>query len=132
MSALNAASLQKLKKVHPHLAAVVKRAAEISPVPFIVTCGIRTIEEQKRLVAAGASRTMRSRHLPGKNGLSHAVDLAPVLNGKVRWDWPLFHKLNEAMTKAAKDCKVTGLEWGGHWRSFRDGPHWQLSWIRYP
>ena len=131
MSDLNASSLHKLKKVHPDLAAIVKRAAEISAVDFVVTCGIRTIEEQKKLLASGASRTLRSRHLPGKNGLSHAVDLAPVIDGKVRWDWPLFTKLNAAMTKAAKELKVQGLEWGGDWKSFKDGPHWQLSWLRY-
>jgi len=24
------------------------------------------------------------------------------------------------------------IEWGGDWRSFKDGPHWQLPWAEYP
>lgn len=24
------------------------------------------------------------------------------------------------------------IEWGGHWRSFPDGPHFQLPWKHYP
>lgn len=125
-------SLAKLAKVHPDLVRVVKRAIKLTPVDFKVTCGIRTLEEQKKLVAAGASKTMRSRHLPGKtNGLSHAIDLAPLLNGQLRWDWPLFHKIAPAMKQAAKEEKVT-IEWGGDWRTFKDGPHFQLPWDKYP
>lgn len=137
---LNASSRAKLKRVHPDLMLVVERAAEITDTDFIVTCGIRTLEEQKRLKAAGASKTLRSRHLPGKvNGWSHAVDLAPVIGGKVRWDWPPFHRLAKAMFQAAKELKVP-LTWGGNWDSkytaklakFADGPHFQLPWDRYP
>ena len=54
---LNARSRDRLKGVHPDLVAVVERAAEIGPA-FIVTEGLRTVERQKQLLAAGASRTM--------------------------------------------------------------------------
>ena len=131
---MNASSEAKLKKVHPDLVRVVRRAAMMmkGDLGFIITCGIRTLEEQKRLVKAGASRTLRSRHLPGaKNGLSHAVDLAATLGGKVKWDWPLYSKLAEAMKLAALAEKVT-IEWGGDWKSFKDGPHYQLPWSKYP
>ncbi len=129
---LPAKSVQILKKVHPDLVRVVSRAAAITDTDFIVTCGLRTVAEQKLLVAKGASRTMKSRHLPGaRNGLSHAVDLAATINGKVKWDWPLYGKLAAAMKKAAKELKVP-IEWGGDWKSFRDGPHFQLPWGKYP
>lgn len=132
---INATSETKLKKVHPDLVRVVRRAATIvgaTDPGFIITCGIRTIEEQRKLVKAGASKTMRSRHLPGaKTGLSHAVDLAATVGGKVRWDWPLYAKLAAAMKAAAKAEKVT-IEWGGDWPRFRDGPHFQLPWDKYP
>lgn len=128
---MNAKSLSLLKKVHPDLVKVVERASKICEVDFIVTCGLRTLEEQKVLVAKGFSKTMRSRHLPGKsNGLSHAVDLAPVIDGKVRWDWPPFHKIAAAMKRAARELKVP-LEWGGDWKTFKDGPHFQLPWANY-
>lgn len=129
---LNATSLGRLKKVHPDLVKVVLRAEQISQTKFIITCGIRSLSEQKLLVKAGASKTLRSRHLPGaKTGLSHAVDLAALVNGKVRWDWPLYSNLAKAMKQAAKDVKVT-IEWGGDWKSFKDGPHFQLPWAKYP
>jgi peptidoglycan L-alanyl-D-glutamate endopeptidase CwlK len=131
---LNAKSETLLKKVHPDLVRVVRRAALslTGDLGFVVTCGLRTLEEQKRLKAAGASRTLRSRHLPGaKTGLAHAVDLAAVLGGAVKWDWPLYAKLGAVLKAAAKVEKVP-LEWGGDWKTFKDGPHFQLPWDKYP
>ena len=69
---------------------------------------------------------MNSRHLTG-----HAVDLAPTSNGQVSWDWPLYHRLEKIVKQAAKDVKVT-VEWGGDWKKFKDGPHWQLPFSKYP
>ena len=90
------------------------------------------MEEQRKLLAAGATRTLRSRHLPGKtNKLSHAIDLALKLDGKVRWDWPLFAQMAKTVKAAAKTEKVS-IEWGGDWKTFRDGPHFQLPWAKYP
>lgn len=123
---LSQRSLAKLNGVHPDLIRVVKRAITITEIDFTVTEGRRTVERQKQLYAAGATRTMNSRHLTG-----HAVDLAALVGGKVRWDWPLYAKLADAMTKAAKDCGVL-IEWGGDWRSFKDGPHFQLPFAKYP
>lgn len=132
---LNAASIAKLRKVHPDLVKVVTRAAVIINDPsfgFVITCGIRTIEEQRKLMAAKATRTMRSRHLPGKKtGLSHAIDFAVTLDGKVKWDWPLYARLAKIVKQAARDVGVA-IEWGGDWASFKDGPHYQLPWAKYP
>ncbi len=124
--ALGARSLKALEGVHPDLVRVVKRAIQVTDTDFTVTEGRRTLARQRELVAAGASRTMRSRHLTG-----HAVDLAALVAGSVRWDWPLYGKLNLAMQRAADELGVT-VEWGGSWKTFKDGPHWQLPWDRYP
>ena len=118
--------LRRLRDVHPDLAAVVERAAQITEVSFIVTEGLRTRERQAELLKVGASRTMNSRHLTG-----HAVDLAAVVGGKPRWDWPLYHKLADAMKAAAKELGVP-LVWGGDWRTFKDGPHFELDRTKYP
>lgn len=126
MISLSPTSLKRLQGVHPDLVKVVKRAAEISDVDFMVTEGLRTLERQKQLVKAGASKTLKSRHLNG-----HAVDLAVLLNGKLSWDWPLYYKLAKWVKQAAAELKVP-IEWGGDWRSFKDGPHWQLPWKEYP
>jgi len=123
--ALGPKSLARLEGVHPDLVRVVKRAIEITPVDFTVTEGLRTVERQRALVAAGASQTMKSRHITG-----HAVDLAALVMGEVRWDWPLYAKLAGAMKAAAKELAIP-LEWGGDWK-MKDGPHFQLPWANYP
>ena len=123
---LSSKSQDRLKGVHPRLVAVVKLAITISAVDFAVLEGVRTIERQKELLAAGASQTMRSRHLSG-----HAVDLGAIVGGQVRWDWPLYDKIAEAVKEAAKQLG-TPIEWGGDWKSLKDGPHFQLPWKEYP
>jgi hypothetical protein len=47
-------SLKELEGVHPDLVAVVKRAIELTVQDFAVHDGLRTIDEQKKLVASGA------------------------------------------------------------------------------
>lgn len=117
---LGAASLQRLAGVHPDLIRVVKRAIEITPIDFTVLEGLRSRERQRQLVAKGASKTMNSRHITG-----HAVDIAPLVNGKVSWDWQYYHPLAAAVKQAAREVGVV-VEWGGDWTRFKDGPHWQL------
>jgi peptidoglycan L-alanyl-D-glutamate endopeptidase CwlK len=123
---LGSQSVARLNNVHPDLQKIVRRAIEISEVDFRVQEGLRTLKRQKELVAAGASRTLKSRHLTG-----HAVDLIALVEGKVRWDWPLYYKVADAMKAAAKELKVP-LEWGGDWKTFKDGPHFQLPRREYP
>ncbi|WP_420470654.1 peptidoglycan-binding protein [Brevundimonas sp. FT23042] len=123
---LDARSEKNLTGVHPDLVRVVRAAARLSPIDFVVTEGLRTLERQRALVASGASRTMKSRHLNG-----HAVDLAARVNGEIRWDWPLYQQLAAAMKAGAAKVGVP-IEWGGDWRTFRDGPHFQLPWANYP
>lgn len=114
-------SLRNLQGVHHDLVRVVHRALELSPIDFVVTEGLRTRKRQEQLVAAGASRTMNSRHLTG-----HAIDVAPIVAGTVRWDWPLFHQLAAAFKQSASE-KGVALVWGGDWAKFRDGPHFELD-----
>ena len=126
MFKLSQKSLDRLSGVHPDLVAVVKRAIEITEVDFAVLEGVRSKARQEQLIKAGASQTMRSRHLTG-----HAVDLGAYVGGSVRWDWPLYDKIALAMKAAALELQVA-IEWGGDWKSFKDGPHFQLTWEEYP
>lgn len=123
---LSERSVKNLNGVHKDLVAVVCMAIKLTEVDFVVTEGRRTRERQADLVRNGASQTMNSRHLTG-----HAVDLAALVEGEVRWDWPLYHKLAEAMKRAAIELGVP-LVWGGDWTTFKDGPHFQLDWKHYP
>lgn len=129
---LSQSSLSKLEDVHPDLVKVVKRAIEITPTDFKVIEGKRTLARQKDLVARGASKTMNSRHLIASNGYAHAVDIVPLDNkGAISWDWPLYYRIAPAVKQAAKECGVP-IEWGGDWKTFKDGPHWQLPFKEYP
>lgn len=131
---LNPSSISKLKGVHPDLVRVATRCARDwrdKTFTWIITCGPRTLEEQKLLVRKGASKTMRSRHLVAKNGYAHAFDVAAMLDGKLRWDWPLYVKIAAAMKAAAKAENVP-IEAGLDWKTFKDGPHYQLPWATYP
>lgn len=124
--ALSKKSLDRLSGVHHDLVEVVKRAIEITEVDFTVLEGVRSKARQEQLVKAGASQTMRSRHLTG-----HAVDLGAYVGGQVRWDWPLYYKIADAVKKAAAELNVP-IEWGGDWKTFKDGPHFQLPFKEYP
>ena len=133
---LNAKSQERLAEVHPDLQLVILRAVELMDeegVDFIITEGVRTLEKQKSLVAKGASKTMKSRHIPEMNqcGEACAVDLAVRIDGEVRWDWGLYPKLAEVIKEAAH-IEGVYIEWGGDWPKFRDGPHFQLPWSKYP
>jgi peptidoglycan L-alanyl-D-glutamate endopeptidase CwlK len=121
---LSPRSERNLQGVHKDLVRVVRFAGKRAD--FIVTEGLRTVARQKQLVAAGASQTMNSRHLTG-----HAIDVAALVDGKVRWDWPLYARIAEEMKAAAKELGVP-IIWGGDWKSLKDGPHFELDRKKYP
>ena len=123
---LSVRSEKNLIGVRRDLQRAVRRAIKINGVDCVVTEGVRTMSRQQELLRAGATRTLKSRHLTG-----HAVDLAAVIGTSVRWDWPPSPRLTDVMQEAAKEWEVR-VEWGGHWKSFKDGPHFQLSWREYP
>lgn len=107
-------SRAELKGVHPDLVRVVERAIALTQQDFAVHDGLRTEAEQREYVARGSSWTMKSKHLPQADGYGHAVDLVPVINGKVRWEWPAIYPIAEAVRKAATDLGIR-IRWGGHW-----------------
>lgn len=119
-------SLARLNGVHHHLQLIMARAADLSQVDFRITEGVRTRERQQQLFDAGASQTMNSRHLTG-----HAVDVAAEVGGKVRWDWPLYHLIAAAVKSASTQLSIP-IVWGGDWKHFKDGPHFELPRDRYP
>ncbi|MGY4827673.1 M15 family metallopeptidase [Sphaerotilaceae bacterium SBD11-9] len=150
---LGEASRKELAGVHPQLVKTVERAIVLTVQDFSVHDGIRTLADQKRLVAAGASETLDSRHITG-----HAVDLVPFVNGKLRWEWPPIYRIADAMRIAANELG-TPLRWGGAWdidftastdspedmvadyvsrrrrlgkRAFIDGPHFELPKALFP
>ena len=149
---LSKTSLDRLVGVHPKLVDVVTCAIEMTSVDFMVLEGVRSKARQAQLVAAGASKTMNGRHLTG-----HAVDLGAMVAGSVRWDWPLYYKVAQAMQWASRELSVP-IVWGGVWdkhltdigdpatavaayvarrqalgkKAFIDGPHFELARDAFP
>lgn len=140
-------SLRELEGVHPELVAMVHRALELTEQDFAVHDGLRTREEQQALLLAGASETLDSKHLTG-----NAVDLVPVVNGKLRWEWVPIFAVAKAVRQAAKELNLK-IRWGAAWdvnftntldtpeavseayaarrkaagkKPFLDGPHFEL------
>lgn len=150
---LSKRSLSRLEGVHPDLVTVVKDAINITKIDFGVTQGVRTIKQQKELVARGASQTMNSKHLPQADGYGHAVDLVAYIGSRVSWELNLYDDIADAMKEAAIKNGVK-LRWGAAWhiadisawngtmeaamnayvdlrrsqgrRPFIDGPHYEL------
>lgn len=123
---LSQRSLTRLIGVHPDLIAVVKLAIQRTQVDFTVVEGVRTVAQQREYVARGSSKTMASYHLPQSDGLGHAVDLAPLVGGAIPWhNWQAFADLAVLVKGCAAELGVP-VEWGGDWKTFRDGPHFQI------
>ena len=124
-------SLSKLNGVHPDLVKVVKRAIELTECDFTIIEGLRTKERQAQLLKEKKTTTSNSRHLTG-----HAVDLAAWVipegseKATISWDWKYYHQIADAMKKASKELNID-TEWGGDWKKFPDGPHFQLTWSNY-
>ena len=146
---LSKRSLERLEGIDDALFAVTRLAIEYTKVDFGVTCGLRTVEEQKELVDAGASQTMNSKHIPGL-----AVDVVAYVGPRISWELNLYDDVADAFKEAGKELGVS-LRWGAAWhinditeyagtmeqamneyvdlrrsqgkRPFIDAPHFELS-----
>lgn len=119
-------SENNLKGVNPDLVKIVRRALQLSPVDFGITEGLRTVERQRQLVATGKSQTMNSRHISG-----HAVDVFAYPTSAGSWEWKYYEQIATAFKQAAKELNIP-VEWGGDWKTLKDGPHFQLPHAKYP
>ncbi len=146
---LSQRSLDRLEGVDERLQSVVKSAIGMTKTDFGVICGLRTIEEQRKLVDKGASKTMKSKHIGG-----NAVDLMAYIGSRGSWELNLYDDLADSMKEAAIHLGVP-VRWGAAWhindirewdgtmeeamnayvdlrrsqgrRPFIDGPHFELT-----
>jgi len=106
---LSQRSLDKLEGVDKRLQKAVHHAIGETKVDFGVICGLRTIEEQRELVAKGASQTLKSKHLDGL-----AVDLMAFVGSRGSWELNLYDDIADAMKEGAKIVNVP-IRWGAAW-----------------
>lgn len=122
-------SLDRLSTCDDRLQDVFKEV--IKYVDCTIIEGVRTIEQQKEYVRRGVSKTMRSKHLPGPDGLSRAVDVAPYpIDWKNKERFYLFVGFVKGIA-ASKGIKLrVGADWDGDFttrdQSFHDLPHFEL------
>ena len=114
-------SKEKLGTVDIRLQNLMNVAIKESPYDFSITEGIRTMKRQKELLAQGKSKTLKSYHLTGK-----AVDLAVSINGKVTWDCKYYKEVANHIKEVARKLGYV-ITWGGDWKTFKDGPHFQIE-----
>lgn len=112
-------SIQRLQGVHPELVLIASRALLYSEVDFGISDGLRELSTQKRYVAEGKSKTLKSKHLTGD-----AIDVVAYVYGKANWSWPYYEKINEAFQRAASELGIK-IQWGGNWERFKDGVHFE-------
>jgi peptidoglycan L-alanyl-D-glutamate endopeptidase CwlK len=146
---LSSRSLAKLEGVHPDMVKVCMEAIKQTTVDFGITCGMRTLAEQKELVRTKRSQTLKSKHLEGL-----AVDVVAYFGSEVSWDGAVYDDIADAFAQASHDLSIP-VRWGGAWqinsishyndnmeaatnsyvdlrrsqgkRPFFDGPHFELS-----
>ena len=107
---LSQRSLGRLDGVKNELHSVVTTAIGLTNVDFGVTCGLRTEKEQEDLVARGASKTMKSKHLTGD-----AVDVVAYIGGsRISWELNLYDDIADAF-KEASVREGVGIKWGASW-----------------
>lgn len=114
-------SKKKLETVDIKLQNLMNVAIKESPYDFSITEGIRTMKRQIELVAQGKSKTLKSYHLRGK-----AVDIAIWIDGKITWDFKYYKEVADHVKQTARKLGYL-ITWGGDWKSFKDGPHFQIE-----
>lgn len=145
-------SRSRLAGVHPDLVRLAEEAISTSGVDFAISEGLRTMERQRKLFQAGASKTMNSRHLTG-----HAIDVVALVGNEARWEFELYRRVAVQFAQASMRLSIP-VEWGACWcpigggandldalvaayvrrcklagkRPLIDGPHFQLPWAQYP
>ncbi len=86
-----------------------------------ITEGMRTKEQQEYLVKTGKSKTLNSKHLVGK-----AFDICILKNNQITWNFDDYKAVSIHFKRIAKELNIS-IFWGGDWKSFMDGPHYQIE-----
>jgi hypothetical protein len=119
--------MARLQGVNPKMLQIIAQAAKDHPGLFApgVEGGRRDLEQQKKLLAKGVTKTLKSYHVAG-----NATDLWPI-NPKTGKPDPNYTEgyaaVSAAMKEAAGKLGVSNLGWGGDWKGAWDKPHYELK-----
>jgi peptidoglycan L-alanyl-D-glutamate endopeptidase CwlK len=131
---LSKRSAKNLSSCHEKIREVIETSLELSAIDFGVSHGHRSPEEQKEIFAQGRTKPgkivtycdgfdklSKHNHLP-----SLAVDVYAWVDGRASWDDEHLSYLAGVILTVAKQ-KGVNLFWGGHWKNFKDRPHFELK-----
>ncbi|WP_404303595.1 M15 family metallopeptidase [Paenibacillus sp. DP01] len=104
-------------------------------VPIVITQGLRTIDEQNGLYAQGRTKpgqiVTNARGGYSYHNFGVAIDFALLLpDGKnVSWDMKRDGDGDGIADwdEVVEEAKRIGWNWGGDWRSFKDYPHFEMT-----
>lgn len=119
-------SKQRMAGIDERLIDICYRALTISNIDFGIPehGGLRTTECQRQLHANKKSQcdgaVKKSYHQTGR-----ALDFFAYVNGKASWDEHHLTQVAAAFLQAASELGYR-VQWGGHWKGFKDMPHIQL------
>jgi peptidoglycan LD-endopeptidase CwlK len=90
---------------------------------------LRTVGRQNYLYSLGrtcpGNRVTNAQGLSGMHPFGLAIDVYPIINGKLLIEFDDNKKAMDNMRRAAEIGKSWSLEWGGNWKNFKDFPHFQ-------
>jgi len=113
----------KLHGVDPRINEVLSLASQRTGINIGVSEGLRTSDRQAQMVAQGKSQTMNSKHLHGGAADYHIIGE----DGKANWDFEAYRPLADEAKKVAAELGYEGFEWGGDWKTLKDGVHFQFK-----
>ena len=148
---LGKVSRSRLVTCHPIIIETIEKAITLSPMDFIVVCGFRGKKDQNKAFSNKASKVQwpnsMHNHLSDErdvdegfaartgDALSLAVDVAPWIDGRIRWDLPWeLRWLNGFINAIGQSIAVpkgfyfrSGSDWdmdgNQQEHSFKDSPH---------
>ena len=97
----------------------------------IITCTVRSLEESLRLYCQGRTKPGKIVTMckPGQSFHNYGVawDAYPRIEGSILWayDDTILHQ--QHWDKMGQIAETVGVEWGRHFHSIKDTPHWQFT-----
>jgi peptidoglycan L-alanyl-D-glutamate endopeptidase CwlK len=124
MPKLGNRSKKKRDTCHHKLKLILDEA--IKRYDFTVLCGHRNEEEQEKAFLDGYSKAKFGQS-PHNYQPSKAVDIAPWVGGHIPWNnREEFYVMATVILSVANKLGIK-IKWGGHFKSFFDGPHFELD-----
>ena len=132
MNRLGSRSNKSIKNIDPRLAVIIGAALAEGNVDFTITHGFRAKQEQQALYAQGRTKSgnivtncdgvkKKSYHQTGK-----AIDFIPYPFDNNWNNTEQFKKIGEELLRVGQLLGYN-CSYGGHWKSFKDWPHFQIN-----